>query len=179
MEEISALMDGELEPSQAQSQLARLKQESALRERWHEFHLVGDAMRGERLLSDGFNDRLSARLAQEPTVLAPRRFARPSRPLTYALSAAASVAAVAFVAWVALGPTGPLSQQPGLTAAVSKPVPVPAVAVPDVPVQVSLPAEGAINAYLFAHQGFSPSTAIQGLAPYIRTVSTARQREGR
>jgi hypothetical protein len=28
-----------------------------------------------------------------------------------------------------------------------------------------------MNVYLLAHQGFSPSTAIQGVVPYIRTVS--------
>jgi hypothetical protein len=31
-----------------------------------------------------------------------------------------------------------------------------------------------MNEYFLAHQGFSPSTAIQGLAPYIRTVSASR-----
>jgi hypothetical protein len=36
-----------------------------------------------------------------------------------------------------------------------------------------------MNDYLLAHQGFSPSTAIQGLAPYIRSVSTTQQLEGR
>jgi hypothetical protein len=36
-----------------------------------------------------------------------------------------------------------------------------------------------MNEYLLAHQGFSPSTAIQGLAPYIRSVATTPQIEGR
>jgi hypothetical protein len=31
-----------------------------------------------------------------------------------------------------------------------------------------------MNEYLIAHQEFSPSTEIQGLAPYIRSVSGAR-----
>jgi hypothetical protein len=39
--------------------------------------------------------------------------------------------------------------------------------------------EGRMNEYLLAHQGFSPSTAIQGLVPYIRSVSTTQQIEGR
>jgi hypothetical protein len=36
-----------------------------------------------------------------------------------------------------------------------------------------------MNEYLIAHQEFSPSTAIQGLAPYIRSVSSAQPVQGR
>jgi sigma-E factor negative regulatory protein RseA len=36
-----------------------------------------------------------------------------------------------------------------------------------------------MNEYLIAHQEYSPSTAIQGLAPYIRTVSSAQPEAGR
>lgn len=41
--------------------------------------------------------------------------------------------------------------------------------------EVSVPSDGQSNEYLLAHQGISPSTAIQGLAPYIRTVSHVSQ----
>ena len=43
----------------------------------------------------------------------------------------------------------------------------------------SVSSDGHMNEYLLAHQGFSPSTAIQGLAPYIRSVSASRAPEGR
>ena len=36
-----------------------------------------------------------------------------------------------------------------------------------------------MNEYLMAHQEFSPSTALQGVAPYIRSVSITRQAQGR
>jgi hypothetical protein len=36
-----------------------------------------------------------------------------------------------------------------------------------------------MSEYLIAHQEYSPSTAIQGLAPYIRTVSGAQPAAGR
>jgi hypothetical protein len=36
-----------------------------------------------------------------------------------------------------------------------------------------------MNEYLIAHQEFSPSTAIQGLAPYIRGVSATQATKGR
>ena len=35
-----------------------------------------------------------------------------------------------------------------------------------------------LNDYLIAHQEYSPSTAIQGVAPYVRTVADS-QREAR
>jgi hypothetical protein len=37
------------------------------------------------------------------------------------------------------------------------------------PVIVPLPS--ATNDYLLAHQGFSPRASLQGMAPYVRTVS--------
>jgi sigma-E factor negative regulatory protein RseA len=37
---------------------------------------------------------------------------------------------------------------------------------------MAVPATGRISEYLIAHQEFSPSTSIQGVAPYIRTVSS-------
>ena len=39
--------------------------------------------------------------------------------------------------------------------------------------------DGSMNEYLLAHQGFSPSTALQGVTPYIRSVSATRSFDGR
>ena len=175
MEKISALMDGELEPQHASREWNRLKDDAALRESWHAFHFVGDALRGERMvLSAEFQQKLSQALAAEPTVLAPRRLpTKPTRFTTYALSAAASVAAVSLVGWMALSPSVPV-------APIAKVVPqLPAPVLVDVPQVASVSSEGRMNDYLLAHQGFSPSTALQGLAPYIRSVSTTRTLERR
>jgi sigma-E factor negative regulatory protein RseA len=77
-----------------------------------------------------------------------------------ALSAAASVGGVALVAWLALV-NNPFQPQQNL-----------AQNQPPTPVQVVVaPANGAVNDYLLAHQQFSPSTAMQGVASYVRTVS--------
>ncbi|HXF66025.1 MAG TPA: sigma-E factor negative regulatory protein [Burkholderiales bacterium] len=186
MDRISALMDGELDEHQARREIARLGQDEELVRCWHIFHLIGDAMRGEPvLLSQHFSQRLSARLAAEPTVLAPRR--RPSaRLLAYALSAAASLSAVALVGWVALSGVGPAPRTEVAKASAPAPTPTP-VAAPQIPappdthpIQPSgLSSEGKMNEYLIAHQEFSPSTAIQGLAPYIRSVSSAQPARGR
>jgi sigma-E factor negative regulatory protein RseA len=180
MEKISVLMDGELGEYESQGQLKRLKNDPELARGWHDYHLIGDAMRGERPLSAGFNERLATRMAAEPTVLAPQRTAKRSAT-AYALSAAASISAVALVGWVAFvnypeAPTPQIAQAP-LTAppAVTAVSATPLAAAPQ-PQLASVSSEGKMNEYLMAHQEFSPSTAIQGLAPYIRSVSTTQGR---
>ena len=170
MEEISALMDGELEDREAQTTMARLKSDAEFRSRWDDFHLVRDALNGEPILSSGFSERLAKRLAEEPTVLAPRRLLpRTRRAVTYAMSAAASIAAAVLVLSVA-GPFG--TDKPNLVAT------VPAKAVVEAsqpqPQLVSAPSDGRLTELLLAHEGYSPSSALQGFATYMRTVSTTR-----
>ncbi len=149
MERISACMDGELEDHEAAGQMRRLKEDLELRAAWDTYHLIGDAMRGEAGYSSGFAGKISARLALEPTVVAPR-IRMPLRNVRrLALSAAAAIGGVALVAWLALFDS-PLAPQTQLAAT---------------------PANGAVNDYLLAHQQFSPNTAMQGVASYVRTVS--------
>jgi len=168
MERISELMDGELEAREAQRQLARIKRDEELAYCWSTFHLIGDALRGERPLSREISSRVATQLANEPTVLAPRSFT-PKRAATYAVSVAASLSAIALVVWIAFNnPLAPTE--------IAKALP----ALPPAPVELAnLPSEGQMNDYLMAHQEFSPSTEIQGLAPYIRSVSGTQQAKGR
>lgn len=171
MEKISQLMDGELGAESVHGELRRLKQEGALREQWDTFHLIGDTLRGERAMLPGFSERFARRLAQEPTVLAPRR--RPLKTVvTYAMSAAASLAAVAWVGWLALGPAvaPPPQVAKAPTPALVEPMPA---AAPRVQL-VNEPYDGTLNEYLMAHTGFSPSTALQGVASYIRSVAASQ-----
>lgn len=178
MDGISALMDGELEGQEARQALNRLKADPESREHWDSFHVIGDAMRGEPLLSPRFSQALAQRLAEEPTVLAPQRSkSAPKRVVTFALSAAASVSAAALVAWVALSPTAPGGREVNIAQGPARTIAGPAAV--DAAALASVPSEGRMNEYLLAHQGFSPSTALQGLAPYIRSVSTVRPAEGR
>ncbi|MGH8704696.1 MAG: hypothetical protein ACREUO_04660, partial [Burkholderiales bacterium] len=94
-----------------------------------------------------------------------------------ALSAAASVAAVALVGWLAFAPqqgAGPaprLAQSPQPVVQIQQPVAK--APQPVVPAKVAaqvLPPDAA-NDYLLAHQGYSPRVSLQGMAPYVRTVS--------
>jgi sigma-E factor negative regulatory protein RseA len=166
MERISAFMDGELESTEAAAQIGRLKQEANLRETWETYHLIGDALRGEARMSRGLTARICVRLREEPTMLAPRSLPTIRSVRRLALPIAASVGGAALVAWLALfnnplsGPapgSGPLAQKG---------------AGPAQGTAVAAPAKGAMNDYLLAHQQFSPSTTMQGVASYIRTVST-------
>jgi sigma-E factor negative regulatory protein RseA len=157
---LSALVDGELDDKSAAEVLHTLASDREAVDTWRTYQLISDAMRQNRLLSDGFTARVSTRLAAEPTVLAPRAavpiLQRDSRRWM-ALSAAASLAAVVLVGWLAFAPqtqVQPVAQAP---AAEPKPNIVP------------LPSQA--NDYLLAHQGFSPRNSLQGMAPYVRTVS--------
>ena len=164
MERTSALMDGELDARQSENEIARLGQDPAARADWEVFHLIGDAMRGNRMMTGNVARRVSERLAQEPTVLAPRA-KRATRAVTYALSAAASLSAIALVGWVAFQSSVPGGEQTAVTP------PAPAAPADSASQLASVPSDGRMNDYLMAHQEFSPSTSLQGLAAYIRTIS--------
>lgn len=107
-ESVSALMDGELSSKEAADVIATLGRDEALREVWDQYHLIGEVMRANPRIHTQVGERVSASLADEPTVLAPRRLLRTSRTPVYAL--AASVTFAACVGWYAW-------QQPGAGAA--------------------------------------------------------------
>jgi sigma-E factor negative regulatory protein RseA len=158
MDRLSALMDSELDTQEARLEIRRLKDHEELCTAWETFHLIGDVLRGDRqMLSTDFAARLRARLTEEATVMAPGRWRLP-QPVVYGLSAAASLCAIAVIAWFVLpfgGGVAPAGQ-----------------------VALAAPAAGRISEYLIAHQEFSPSSALQGLAPYIRTVSVNQDEIG-
>ena len=162
MEKISAFMDGEVEGVEATGQVTRLKEDPRLRAAWDTYHLIGDTLRGEKLgFSRDFTAGFSARLAQEPTVLAPR--SRSPLQLTvrrFALPVAASIGGIALVAWLAVfnNPFAPQKE----TLAVTSPVAVETK---------TRMASGEVNDYLLAHQQFSSSTTLRGVASYVRAVS--------
>ncbi len=195
MERVSALMDGELEQDEATRLIPALRQRDELRDAWSTYHLIGDALRGQPCMDCTVARSVSAQLAAEPTVLAPRaqRAARGRDVKRWALPSLAAAAAVATVTWMSLetqqagnapqfvvpanhimstghfilphvpaAPDGtahdPISLGSSIPASQSQPAP-----------QIQFSARE-LQPYLMAHQEFSPSTAIQGLAPYVRTV---------
>lgn len=168
MERISAFMDGESSPAETRHAMQRLQQDSECDETWATFHLIGDGMRGDALVQNNFMTRFHARIADEPTQLAPRRSFR--KYANYALSAAASISVMAIVLTLVLV-DHPLRSQTQI--AEVQPTGASALRSESRVRPPSAPAQRKVNEYLMAHQEYSPSTAFQGVAPYVRTVSEA------
>jgi negative regulator of sigma E activity len=153
-EEISLLIDGELEPMRADAVVTSLCRAEGLAT-WVCYHVIGDAVRG--VASRGLDSRRFLELfSAEPTVLAPPR--RSPAPHAIALALAATVAAVSVVGWVAL---------------TTMPTPVAAIASARQAVGVrAADARPAVdNEYVLVHQEYSPTNAIQGIGPYLRAVA--------
>lgn len=158
-ENLSAWMDGELSGAQARQLPPQLKRDAELRADWDCYHLIGDTLRdvhGPDLCAG-----ICARLDAEPTVLVPQRRSKADWLHWRPLQMAASVAAAAFVGWMAL--SGVQQDSPQIAA-------IPAAAVK----QVAIPAGEGARDYLLAHQRYSPSSAMHGVAPYVRTVAEER-----
>ena len=155
-EEISLLIDGELESVRADAVVASLCRAEGVAT-WVCYHVIGDAVRG--VASRGLDSKRFVELfAAEPTVLAPPR--RSTAPHAIALALAATVAAVSVVGWVAL---------------TTMPAPVAAIASARQAVGVRAADARPVvdNEYVLVHQEYSPTNAIQGIGPYLRAVSAS------
>src|SRR5258708_23558767 len=90
-DKISALMDGELADKSTAEMIDWLGRDGDALHAWRAYHLISDAMRDSRVLSEGFTARVAARLSAEPALLAPAGLqAEPRKWLV--LSAAARLA---------------------------------------------------------------------------------------
>ena len=82
-EKLSALMDGELDRTDALAAIKTLGQDAQQRGDWDCYHLIGDAIRGDTpsvtARRKACAESIFARLADEPTVLAPAAISAPVR----------------------------------------------------------------------------------------------------
>ena len=87
---------------------------------------------------------------------------------------------VAFAAWIAVPQVGTdagtVAAAPGAPSPVNPQI---AAAPQRVPAGTGVPVAVGVEDYLLAHQRFSPVSRIQGVAPYVRTVSAERKGDGR
>ncbi|MBA2658611.1 MAG: sigma-E factor negative regulatory protein [Nitrosospira sp.] len=175
-DEISALMDGELDAGDAAGVITQLKKTDELSDAWTVYHLISDALGQSEVRPANIARHVSARLASEPTVLAPRPLVRRK---SRAFAVAASITAAAVIGWMNVQTT----DRPPATLAANQQTPqsTPKPALPAVSVaSVAAPAPEQINDYLLAHRQFSPSTAMHGVAPYMmRTVAESRENTAR
>ena len=161
--QISALLDGELDDAGAERAIDALLASDDLVGFWADCHRAGDWMRSDEVVGVGdggrFMQRFSARLASEPTVLAPKAPAR-SRTGTFwirtGLPGVSVAAALVAVVWVA-APFG-RDESAGKLAIVAPSgpvVPVVATAVVAEPVAKTVDADQ-LSDYFAAHRDVTP-----------------------
>ena len=159
---VSALMDGEYDDA-GEGQLRHLAANDEMAECWGTYHLIGDVLRGEATTSGGLAARVSAALAAEPTVLAPRPVRSAPAARAWSLAAAVTVAGLVVGGWLAVGKLpGGVSGEAGPAASNTAP---PSTA-------VARSAEADVDGYMLAHQDYSPNGAMRGVGSYIRTVAS-------
>jgi len=145
-QDISSLMDGELEAHEAERAIRTCCADEEQKSTWLIYHAIGDAMRGHAPRNLQRPTGVIAALQAQPTVLAPKpRIA--ATALKIAFAAAASVATVAVVAWIGLQGGGADRAEPVVAKTAS---PIQPVAN-----KTTLPAPDAVvdeQAYLTAHR---------------------------
>ena len=139
-EQISALMDDDLALEDAEYLMTALKANGEVAKSWATYHLIGDVIRGNKILRHDMTASIMQEIAKQPTVLAPKSRLAKNKQVVW--SVAASVAAVFFVGLVLL-------HQQSQEASVA-------------PIEIAqaVPAE-----YLRAHQSMSPSNAAYFIQP--------------
>lgn len=203
MQALSALADGEADAAQAASLSAAWRDDPALRDRWHSYHLIGDVLRADDLADcrhdAAFLQRLQLRLEQEPVVLAPaspgasaaratrtparggllRRWATPA-------AVAAGFVAVAGVLTVTRMPAAPDGAAPQLAQTLPNPAApgVPALVGPVAVVDTApereesvggvLIRDARLDQYLTAHKQFGGSSALGVPSGFLRSATFER-----
>jgi len=176
LEHLSSLIDGELDALEAAAVLDALCSDAELQRRWSDLQLVGDALRSTEVAAchaHGFCDRVRTALANEPTVLAPPRRARPAwrRYSVPGLAIAASVAAIAFVAVPLLRTPSPdmmAQQQPPATAPVVASAAVLASSQTESKAAAAIANARALGPYFAAHRELTGGSPLPRAAAYLR-----------
>lgn len=155
--EISALMDGEMFEDEAEVLFDQIRHHPQAHRDWAVYHMIGDVLRQPDYMHRDISTRVSLKLQNEPTVLAPRSRALKQKARVFALSAAASLLAVGVVAWMSLQISPEAAPKMAMQQSDIRPV--------------NMQIQPKSNDYLMAHQEFSPSNDMNGGASYIRTVT--------
>ena len=180
-EKISAFADGELDDGEVEAVLSALRDPDA-QSAWDAYHRVGDILRSEELaieMSARFTSKLASRLADEPAIIAPavrqdrvrmniRRLGMPGL--------AAAVAVIGATAWIAAPQLMVASREPAKSepssvsiASASASLPVAQQTVPVASANPEMLRDSRLDAYLLAHQRFSP--ALYSNVQYTRSAT--------
>lgn len=170
LEELSALVDGDLPRDRRQLMMHSLREDAALRAAWSRYHLIGEAMRSDlpARVDHGLADRVSAALQSEPAILAPR-----ARNYVKPLAGLAVAASVALVAVLGVQ-RSQMSTQEAMQRPMAQATPM---GVQPQVVEASQPIDGQaaainrlLNRYLVNHNELRANAPMQGMLPYARVV---------
>ena len=142
-QEISSLLDGELEPHEADRAIRACCTSGEAAQKWQTYNLIGDVLRGGKPHPTRTAERVREALAAEPAIIARPKRVHETTFGRIALAAAASVATIGVVGWI--GTQGGQSPSPGSVVAKG--------ASPIQPVSNVVPAAPAdIQDYVAAHK---------------------------
>ena len=159
-EQLSALLDDELDSRSAISALGRMDKDRDLERQYHRFAVASEIMRSRKAVVPDvdFISRVQSAIAEEPTILAPRAVKHAKREKIVSFALAASVLAVAVLGHSVSRFSN--EQAPNLLARAE-------------PVAVSKN-DPEFRAYLAMHNETSYLSSSQGMLPSVRLVSGSR-----
>ena len=179
IEDLSSLIDGELDPHESAAVLDALCRDAELQRRWSDLQLVGDALRSTEVAAchvDGFCARVKKAVAEsrpssrrERSSAAVRRYAIPG------VAVAASVAAIAFVAVPLL--RAPAADMTAQTQPSPAPISAPMVARTDdsgARAASAIANARALDPYFAAHRELTGGTPLPRATAYLRTSAGER-----
>ncbi len=180
-EQISALMDGELE-NESKTTLQALINNDEHRQIWAHYHLIGECLRGNlsKYFDPNIADRISTAIKDEPTILAPKHATNFFKPIMgFAIAASVAVVVILGVQQTSLNPvTTPTqtiaSHQPDLSnhQLVTNVAVKPATQqVKPLPATMPVDARSRLNRYLVNYNDYSANAGMQGMLPYVRIVA--------
>jgi len=174
---LSALVDGELDSTRAKHLITDITASDELRARWANYHVISDAMQGngQHNQTIDLSAQISAALEDEPTVLAPRSRTRTIPAMFKQVAGMAVAATVAAAAVLMLQPTEPgVFNQTEMVAGLGSPV----GQLKEERIRVNnsgmnwsatQPSVASrLNGYLVNHNGYS--TAVRGNLPFASIV---------
>lgn len=196
LEQISAFMDGEADQP-AETIMAGISNDPALRGAWQRYHLIGDAMRGQlpgHLTGPELAASIAAAVDREPAILSPA--SRRKSPVQRALKPAAGLAIAASVAMVAIIGLRGLNEATSTTGSPTVAA-TDSASTEDNPVQSLQPASQAplartvstdsqplqpsaqeqsggqygFSSYLINHNEYRANSGVRGIMPYARIVA--------
>lgn len=167
---ISMLMDADLDGRDNPRLVDKLEEDAELKATWERYHLIGDVMRspGCPVAGRDFAAKISALVAEEPSVLSPRALkrGRAARPAVVNWALAASLALAAVLVGKSVNEHSAVFQSasvgPSANVQLAAQAPEPA----------ENQAESQFNDYLVMHSETAYMAGSAGMLPHVRLVGS-------